>query len=231
MTIAAKDVAETGTGLRGRKMAQRRQDILEQAGQLFNVNGFEATTMAGIAKAAGVSPPTVFNYFGSKDNVLSALLFEGTARVRRHDLAQPRKTGQPFADLLGDMLCEITESTMRIAGKRVWRYAESTNIRRANSSFQSEFKSSDDKLLRLVCAYLDDYALVMRAHIVPDPALLGQVFFDRWSGRYFEFIKDDPMPLETHLAAVRADTRALVELLFEDAFARSSPLKERGADT
>jgi AcrR family transcriptional regulator len=211
-------------GLRGRKKARRRQEILSIAGRLFNENGFDATTMAEIAEAADISPPTVFNYFGAKENILSALLFEGTARERLQHFSRPRRTGQPFATILGDLLCEMTANTLNIAGKRVWRYAESANIRRVDSVFQKEFTQSDRKLQRLIRAFLADYALVQRNGAKPDHDLLARLIFDRWTAHYFDFIKDDAMPLSRHQARLRADTAAMVDLLFDDGFAQSAPL-------
>lgn len=215
-------------GLRDRKKAQRRRQILHHAGRLFNENGFDATTMAEIASSAEVSPPTVFNYFGSKENMLSALLFEGTSRARYQAMAQPRKTGAPFADLLGDLLCEITKGTMKIAGKRVWRYAESANMRHTGTPFHKEFEASDRALLQLVTEFLADYALAVRSGGPPDPLFLGQVFYDRWSARYFDFIKDNTMSLDSHLTCLRTDTHTLVDLLFDPDFAAASPLTTTG---
>jgi AcrR family transcriptional regulator len=216
------------TGLRGRKKARRRQDILRVAGTLFNEKGFDATTMADIAEAAEISPPTVFNYFGSKDNILSALLFEGAARERVQHLAKPRSSGRPFAEIIGELLCEITENTMRIAGKRVWRYAESANIRRTNLEFQRQFIDTDLELMRLIRTYLRDYDLTLRTGGEPDHTFLARLFFDRWTARYFEFIKEDAMTLEDHFNDLRSDSRALVDLLFADSFALASPLRSAG---
>jgi AcrR family transcriptional regulator len=54
-----------------RAQAQRsRERVLREAGRLFIEQGFAATTVAQIAAAAGVSPPTVFARFGSKVNLL-----------------------------------------------------------------------------------------------------------------------------------------------------------------
>lgn len=217
------------TGLRGRKKAKRRQYILKVAGKLFNQNGFDATTMAEIAEAADISSPTVFNYFGSKENILSALLFEGTERERIEHLAKPRRTGLPFSEVLGSLLCEITENTLRIAGKRVWRYAESANIRRTNTEFQHQFTKSDQELLRLMRAYLFDYDLVLRSGAEPDFDFLAQLIFDRWTARYFDFIKDDDMPLADHFELLRGDALSIVELLFKDTFACASTLKSAGS--
>jgi AcrR family transcriptional regulator len=62
------------TGLRARQKQQRRQQIADAALVLFKHNGFGATTLDQIATAAGVSAPTVVNYFGGKQEILMALL-------------------------------------------------------------------------------------------------------------------------------------------------------------
>lgn len=62
------------TGLRERKKQQTRTAIITEAGRLFAARGFQATTMDEIAAAAGVSPATLYNYFGTKNTVLLAHL-------------------------------------------------------------------------------------------------------------------------------------------------------------
>ena len=57
-------------GLRERKRQQTRQALISAAVQLFAEKGYDETTVAEIAAAAGVSTKTFFNYFASKDEVL-----------------------------------------------------------------------------------------------------------------------------------------------------------------
>ncbi|GAA2879994.1 TetR family transcriptional regulator [Actinoplanes cyaneus] len=62
-----------GTGLRERKKQETRRLLWETAIDLFVERGFDNVAMAEIAAAANVSKTTVFNYFGSKEElVLSA---------------------------------------------------------------------------------------------------------------------------------------------------------------
>lgn len=56
-------------GLRARQRAQTRDDIAEAARTLFTDEGFEATTVAGIARRAGVSERTFYRYFPTKEHV------------------------------------------------------------------------------------------------------------------------------------------------------------------
>lgn len=55
--------------LRARKKAQTRQAISDEATRLFLERGFDAVTLAEVAEAAGVSVKTIFNYFGSKEEL------------------------------------------------------------------------------------------------------------------------------------------------------------------
>lgn len=59
--------------LRTEQTAFTRRRILDIAGQLFVEQGYLGTTLAGIAKAAGVSVQTVYNVVGSKSDLLKAV--------------------------------------------------------------------------------------------------------------------------------------------------------------
>jgi len=60
--------------LRQQRAADTRRRIAAAALELFSVNGFSGTTVAGIAERAGVSAPTVYATFGSKGAIVRALL-------------------------------------------------------------------------------------------------------------------------------------------------------------
>ena len=56
--------------LRDRKRARTRQALVEAATDLFERNGYDATTVADIAAAAEIGTRTFFSYFASKEEVL-----------------------------------------------------------------------------------------------------------------------------------------------------------------
>ena len=71
---------------------ERRREIVDAAIELFGVNGYAGTGVAAIAKQAGVTPSAVIHHFGSKENLLRAVLDEfdvrAAARVTGGDLVQ-----------------------------------------------------------------------------------------------------------------------------------------------
>ena len=65
------------------KEARRRQ-ILAAAKQVFAANGFHATGMADVAKAAELSYGAVYWYFASKDDLFHALMDAENDALREH---------------------------------------------------------------------------------------------------------------------------------------------------
>jgi len=63
-------VTREKASLQERKQELVRQELADAAWELFDREGYEATTVAEIAAAAGVSRRTFFRYYASKEDVL-----------------------------------------------------------------------------------------------------------------------------------------------------------------
>lgn len=50
---------------------KKKQAIIQAAFHLFKEKGFKETSIKSIAEAAEVSPVSIYNYFGSKDNLVA----------------------------------------------------------------------------------------------------------------------------------------------------------------
>ena len=62
--------------------ATTRQRILEIAAKLFRTNGYDATTTRDIAVAAEIATGTLFNYFPTKEAIVSSLVEAALVRAR-----------------------------------------------------------------------------------------------------------------------------------------------------
>lgn len=83
----------TATGANARRLrransaeekSQRRDEIMVGAKQVFARTGFHATTIADIAKEAGLSYGSVYWYFDSKDALFHALMEAEERALREH---------------------------------------------------------------------------------------------------------------------------------------------------
>jgi AcrR family transcriptional regulator len=71
-------------GLRERKKARLREQIIETALRLFRKHGYENTRIDDIVKILEISQPTFFRYFPSKDAVLRDVGKRGFACIVEH---------------------------------------------------------------------------------------------------------------------------------------------------
>jgi len=93
-------VARVAAKNRDEYLRRRRTDLLRAAGRVLSERGFEQTTMASIAEAAGVSKGTLYNYFSSKEEVLAAVLTERTVLLEEaldHTALSPRRALETVA--------------------------------------------------------------------------------------------------------------------------------------
>src|ERR1700739_5036845 len=90
------------TGLRQRKKARLRQQIVETAVRLFRKQGYESTRIDDIVNILEISQPTFFRYFPSKDAVLRDVGKRGFACIVEHlksELSSEADTGARLSHL------------------------------------------------------------------------------------------------------------------------------------
>ena len=80
-SVAAKTTAPGGSGNSSARRELVLGEILEQATRLFADRGYEGTTLADIAESVGITRPALYNYIGSKDDLLGALVADVSQRM------------------------------------------------------------------------------------------------------------------------------------------------------
>lgn len=83
-TTQTTPIKRPGRAVGDEAKEQRREEILAAAKTTFAKNGFHATTIGDVAKAAGVSYGSIYWYFESKDALFHALMDHQEAALRAH---------------------------------------------------------------------------------------------------------------------------------------------------
>ncbi|WTW98526.1 TetR/AcrR family transcriptional regulator [Streptomycetaceae bacterium NBC_01309] len=86
--------------LRERRRAETQRTIQAHAVRLFTERGFDATTVADVADAAGVSPMTVYRHFPTKEDLVLA---DGNAQLVADRIAAT-PADQPLVRRIGAAL-------------------------------------------------------------------------------------------------------------------------------
>jgi AcrR family transcriptional regulator len=124
-------MAATTEGLRERKKRQTREVIAQTAMLLFAARGFDAVTVADVARAADVSEKTVFNYFPAKEDLVlhggeerrAALIEAIRTRPAGTSIVEPFRAGTiEFIDRVRDDPVESIVAVPRlVAGSKTLR--------------------------------------------------------------------------------------------------------------
>ena len=97
---------------RERKKLALRQRILEAAFSLFDEQGFAATRVAEISERADVAHKTFFNYFPTKQHLLSEVAGEALKQLLS-DIEEVRKAPLSTRERLRRFLVQLAENTER----------------------------------------------------------------------------------------------------------------------
>jgi AcrR family transcriptional regulator len=109
---ARKDGVSSGEilGLRERKKARLRQQIIDTSIRLFRKRGYENTRIEDIVQILEISQPTFFRYFPSKDAVLREVGRRGFACIKEHletELSSEATTAERLRRMYEGMAREV----------------------------------------------------------------------------------------------------------------------------
>ena len=138
-------------GLRESKKRETRQRLSNVATRLFFARGFEAVTVDEIAAAAGVSKPTVFNYFPRKEDLFIDREEDAKALLREALAGKPRE--QSAIDSLRalvDRLRAEKHPFARVDGETVGWW----NVVAASPSLQARLREIGDEVVESLATEL-----------------------------------------------------------------------------
>jgi AcrR family transcriptional regulator len=99
-----------GPSYRRLQSDERRALLLERATQLFGEHGYDALSMAQIARAADISKALLYHYFPSKRSLFEAALAVGATELRERATPDPsRPPAEQVAATLDAFLAWVEE--------------------------------------------------------------------------------------------------------------------------
>jgi len=102
-----------------RRLAARREAIVQAAGALAAEAGIAAVQITPVARRAGVATGTVYRYFPSKDELVAAL----TAAVSEREIGAMRRAADAAPGPLSALAAAITTYAARALGRRKLAFA------------------------------------------------------------------------------------------------------------
>ena len=153
-------------GTREQQKQARREAIFRAAARLFAARGYAATTVEDIARAAGITVPTLYAYVPSKADLMVALYESDRALIDKRKQAlvarPPRNPARAIAELL---LLEMKDGQDWL-GHDVWRDVVATAIR-GGGDFQAGLDRLNERVFDAPLARLLE-RLVTRGDLRPD---------------------------------------------------------------
>jgi AcrR family transcriptional regulator len=148
-------------------MIRSNDRILKSALELFSEKGYEATSVREICEAAGLTKPTLYHFYGSKEGVYRALV-EGALERFRSDILRALSGETPLREQLCRVARAYVDAAMREPDLARFVMALSHNPRR--SAPATDFVGFYNGLLTEIARAVD--AAVARGEIAPGPTPL-----------------------------------------------------------
>jgi TetR/AcrR family transcriptional regulator, cholesterol catabolism regulator len=189
----------SAAGVRETRRLAQRTAMLQAAVELARVGGYDAVQMRDVAVAVGMSPGSVYNYFESKDHLLSTLMVDWTTAFARRIEERPPTTGTTV-----DRVVEVFHRASRtLAREQNFAEALLTAVRQhARASDDLAPKEAVNELLASAVhhAFGPEFPEADRREIVRVLSHVWYALLIGWSARWFT---PDQMREEIRIAAER----------------------------
>jgi len=190
------------SGLRERQKAMRRQAISTAGVALFERQGFQNTTIEQIAQEAGVSAPTVFKYFGSKQEILLEMLQKGDERALREAREHIAEMDDPL-----DALCYLekvlVDQALAMLPAPIWRELLLHVLGGGHNGLPDSYRRMNDALRGEIAGLLRDLQAAGKLRADLDVDLAAFLLNDYSHLQMLRLTSSDPLDLETHRKQVR----------------------------
>lgn len=197
-------------GLRERQKEDRRNRILRAAHDLFTESGYDRATIEAIAEVAQVSGVTVHNYYGTKSNVLLALVTESDRKLVARIDAELASRRLSLSDLTLRFAAVTREHALANLDKALWRQVIAASVIEAASPFGRAYHALDRQLALVLVRQIEALQEHGTVPATASAADLGNVLFHIQNTRFIQFISVPEMTDAEAHANLEADLSALL---------------------
>lgn len=207
-------------GLRKQQKLDRAKRILEVARTRFQNEGYDSVTIESIAAEAELSAVTIYNYYGTKANLLLELVRESDVRL----LAQLRVLTDDLPEEMIDAVAEfgriMRHHAMTYLAKRTWREVLAASILQGGTQFGTTYRELDhaltDVMAKLVLSYQRRGTLCRKI----DARAFADTLYEMQNIRFFLFISDDTQDEEDADIRFRKDLGVIFSAKTPEAYLR-----------
>ncbi|PIB43187.1 TetR family transcriptional regulator [Pseudomonas sp. 2822-15] len=197
------------SGLRERQKAERRQAISKAAVELFERQGFQNTTIEQIAGQAGVSPPTVFKYFGNKQEIILEILHHADQRAISDTRSLIHQIDDPV-----EALCHLerllTGYALEVMHPSLWRELLPLILFGASNGLPEGYRAMNDALRAEISELLRELQRAGKLRPQLDVELAAFLLNDYSHLQLFRLVNQEHPDIDAHSLQVRRIT----ELVF-----------------
>jgi AcrR family transcriptional regulator len=146
-----------GTAAAGGRLARAAREplMLRAAGEAFATRGFHGSSMEDIARAAGITKPMLYRYFGSKEGLYAAYL-QTTGHELIDKVRAPDTRGQPpQVRLRAGLQAFLTYVKEHRAG---WTVLHGETTAPTDAQIAREIAELRERIVRMLTNLFDDEA-------------------------------------------------------------------------
>ena len=199
-------------GLRERQKTGRTQRILDAAAVLFTENGFDQVKAEEIAEQAEVSVGTLYNYFGSKNEILLTLSALENEQIEALAAAHKADLTATAADTLCGLLNVYFDPKNFMLDKTLWRLGYALSLIHVSSEAARRFRRSDIMLRQQVVDMSETLQRQGSLRVDLDCQTFGAALFNNASMIFFDFTRSENKTYPDTRQEIDDMTRSLVSL-------------------
>lgn len=188
-----------------RRKESRPNEIIEAAFELFAEKGFSATRMDEIARKAGISKGSLYNYFKSKEAIFEAIVTEDIIpiidQIEEAIVTKEEDPEETIRCLINGMIAHNKGTRLEIIPKLI--VSESGNFPDLTSFFVNQvIKRTRNIIKRVIQNGIDQGSFIdcdpeIAARLLLAPVIQDQIW--NYSLKPFDDGYDGELYLETHL--------------------------------